>query len=49
MISMFTTAAVSLVVAGALAFWYFNKSESDSKVQEQFNSQVEEDDTPAEV
>ena len=48
MSSMLALGAAGLVVAGGLAFWFFNKSESDEKLEEQANVQFE-DNTQAEV
>ena len=40
--SMVSLAGITLVVAGALAFWYLNKSEPENKREEKENSEVED-------
>ena len=42
MSSMITLGGITLVVAGALAFWYLNKSEPENKREEKESSQVED-------
>jgi hypothetical protein len=42
MFSIFTLGGIGLVVAGGIALWYFNRNESEGKVEDPAQSLVEE-------